>query len=211
MPSPLDGKPPEAAVPGASTGATGSAGKRVSWVVAAVVVFFLILVMAGVGYWLESGNRDGRASTGSGNVAAPVPAPPASVPVLLSEGKTVYASSFEAGNFPRNGNDGKTDTRWTARNDSYPQWWVVDLGANHKLSQTVIAWYDNASRYYGYRIDLSQDNSNYTTVVNKPDNTAPGTTTDNLSGTARYVRIIVLSCHPSGKYAAFYEARVYGY
>src|SRR5208283_556 len=56
--------------------------------------------------------------------------------VLLSQGRPVTASSFQAGNAPTNGNDGNFSTRWAAANGTFPQWWRVDLGAIHSL-QTV--------------------------------------------------------------------------
>ena len=205
--------PPEPSLPKAASAVSspGNGGKRVSWWGAAAVAGMLVLVVAGAGYWLATGNRSRTAIPDRGGAAPALPtSSAAAVPGLLSEGKTVYASSFEAGNFPNHGNDGDQTTRWTAQDDHYPQWWVVDLGASRPLSRAVIDWYNNGPRHYGYRIDISQDNSNYSTVVNKPDNTTSGTTTDVLSGTAKYVRITVLSCHPSGKYAAFYEARIYG-
>ena len=65
--------------------------------------------------------------------------------VLLSQGKPVTASSSQSGNPATNGNDGSLSTRWAASSGSYPQWWRVDLGANHALHTVVIDWLNAAS------------------------------------------------------------------
>jgi hypothetical protein len=131
--------------------------------------------------------------------------------VLLSQGHPVKASSFQVGNDPSHGNDGSLTTRWGASGPGYPQWWRVDLGASHNLSKVVTDWYDGSARSYKYKIEVSTDDVNYTTVVNQTARTATGDSTDNFTATGRYVRITVTGVNTTGGYASFYECQVYGH
>ncbi len=127
----------------------------------------------------------------------------------LSQGKPANASSYQAGNLIAYGNDGNLNTRWAAADATYPQWWRVDLGATTNISQAVIYWYNSSSRAYKYRIDISNDDTNYTTLVDKTGNTTFGNTTDNFSATTRFVRIYVTGTTASGGYASFYECQIF--
>jgi hypothetical protein len=126
----------------------------------------------------------------------------------LSQGKPATASSFQTGNGVANGNDGSLSTRWTASSATYPQWWRVDLGASHSLTQAVTNWYNSSTRSYKYKIEVSSDDVTYTTIVDQTGRTANGDSTDNFSATARYVRITVTGS--SAGWASFYEFKVYG-
>ncbi len=129
--------------------------------------------------------------------------------VLLSQGHPVTASSVDGTNVAANANDGNTTvSRWAASTGTFPQWWRVDLGASHTLHQVTSDWYNAASRYYQYRIEVSSDDSSYTTVVDKTGNTTMGNTTDNFTATGRYVRVTVTGA--SAGYASFYECQVSG-
>ena len=140
------------------------------------------------------------------------PTGPTSTPSagLLSQGKAATASSFQTGNGVSNGNDGSLTTRWTASGATFPQWWRVDLGASHSLTQAVTDWYNASTRSYQYKIEVSSDDVTYTTVVNQTARTATGNSTDNFSATGRYVRITVTGSGSSGGWASFYEFQVYG-
>ena len=140
---------------------------------------------------------------GLGATNAPPP------PTPLSQGKPVTASSAQHGNGASNGNDGSLSTRWSAVNGSYPQWWRVDLGVGHSLTNATINWYLSSSRYYQYKIEVSSDDLTYTTVVDKTGNTSFGDTSDPFTATARYVRVTVTFASTSG-WASFYECKVYG-
>ncbi len=128
---------------------------------------------------------------------------------LVSQGQPVTASSFQTGNGPGNGNDGSLSTRWGAATNSFPQWWRVDLGSNYNLTLVTIDWYNSATRSFWYKIDVSPDDVNYTTVVSRLGNTTFGNTTDSLSTAARYVRVTVTGASGGG-WASFYECQVYG-
>jgi hypothetical protein len=134
-------------------------------------------------------------------------APP---PTTLSQGKPATASTSQAGNPATNANDGSTTTRWAANSAAYPQWWRVDLGANHALTKTDINWYGSANRAYKYKIEVSTNDSTYTTVVDKTGNTTYGDTSDSFTATARYVRVTVTGCTNNTAYASAYEIKVYG-
>ena len=127
---------------------------------------------------------------------------------LLSEGQPVTASSSESGNPAANGNDGDFSTRWTAANDSYPQWWRVDLGSVQNLDKAVIYWFGDTTRSYKYRIEVSDNDVNYTTIVDQTSRTATGTSTDTFDASARYVRVTVTGT--SYGWAAFWECQIFG-
>jgi fibronectin type 3 domain-containing protein len=129
---------------------------------------------------------------------------------LLSAGQAATASSVQPGNEVAHGNDGNLNTRWSASTAGYPQWWKVDLGTLCDLRTVVIDWYNpsNLTRYYRYRLEVSADDSTYTTVVDKTNNTKKGTTTDLLSATGRYLRVTVTGADVG--WASFHECRVYG-
>ena len=128
--------------------------------------------------------------------------------VLLSQGHPATDSSDDGVNVASNGNDGNTSTRWAASTGSFPQTWTVDLGSSHAVHSTTVDWYNSSSRYYQYQIQVSSDDVNFTTVVDKSGNTTDGNTTDNFSATGRYVRINVTGS--STGYASFYECQVFG-
>ncbi|MBO9605776.1 MAG: discoidin domain-containing protein [Paenibacillaceae bacterium] len=134
-----------------------------------------------------------------------------SVNTDLADGKTASASSQLAGYTAANGNDSNGRTRWNATSSAMPQWWGVDLGSAQTISKTEIDFYDPAGRYYGYKVEVSTDGTNYSVVADKSANTTHQLTlTDTFTPVvARFVRITVTSTSQSGGFAAFYEARVY--
>jgi len=137
----------------------------------------------------------------------------ATIPLVLSQAATVTFSSQQSsqGNEAFKGNDDDLATRWAASGPTMPQWWQVDLGANHDLASVNINWFSSSSRGFGYQIAVSSDNTNFTTVVDKSSNTAFGDTSDTFSAPAkRYVRITVNSTTQTNGYASFYECTVYG-
>jgi hypothetical protein len=131
---------------------------------------------------------------------------------LLSQGQPVTADSSQTGNgnWATNGNDGNLATRWAANDNLYPHWWRVDLGTNCNLSAVTIDWFGIGGRSYQYKIEVSTNDIDYVTAVDKTGNTAKANTTDTFTATARYVRITVTGVVPSGGNASFYECLVYG-
>ena len=134
------------------------------------------------------------------------------IPQNLFTGKIVWASSIQNDNNPQNAIDGDSTTRWVAENDTFPQNITVDLGDVCDLGTLMIDWYTKGNRYYAYLIEVSEDGENYVTVANCIENKITGTTRDDLrTATARYVRIIVLSCSQKNGYASIFEMRLGGW
>ncbi|OCT15374.1 hypothetical protein A8709_14925 [Paenibacillus pectinilyticus] len=130
---------------------------------------------------------------------------------LVSQSKTSTASSLQTGNEVSNANDGNTGTRWAAVTNTYPQWWKVDLGSSMNLTKLESNWYNSTTypRSYQYKIEGSNDDVTYTTILDKSSNTTQGLTTDTFTGDYRYVRVTVTGSSYSGGSASAYEFKVY--
>ncbi|MGW5639284.1 discoidin domain-containing protein [Streptomyces sp. NPDC003832] len=127
-------------------------------------------------------------------------------PTLLSQGKPVTASSTENGGTPASAAvDGDNGTRWSSA-FSDPQWIRVDLGAPAELSQVELRW----ETAYGtaYRIETSQNGTDWSTAYSTTTGTG-GTETLNVSGTARYVRVLGTT-RATGYGYSLWEFKVYG-
>ena len=123
--------------------------------------------------------------------------------------QTPTAKSSRSGYPPSSANDGKAGTRWAASAATFPQWWMVDLGAGKTLSNVTVDWYNASTTYYQYHIDVSTDGSTFTTMADKTANTTMGNTSDSFSATARYVRVTITKA--SAERASAYEIEVYGH
>ena len=133
----------------------------------------------------------------------------------LAGGKTVTASSQETGNEATHGNDGSMSTRWCASGGTFPQWWKVDLGANHLLVQASIS-FEHADRTYVYVVETSLNDAVYTQQIMANGTGAIQTVALPPSVTARYVRVTVTSATPTsvngnGTWASFWEFSLQGY
>ena len=107
------------------------------------------------------------------------------------------------------GNDGDTLTRWSAADGNANHWWQVDLGALCNLTGDEVIWQRNGV-VYDYTVAVSQDNINWTTVVNKTANPSPAQVqADEFMAPGRYVRMTVTGL-PAGDWASFYEFQVFG-
>jgi alpha-L-fucosidase len=137
----------------------------------------------------------------------------AGVAVELAQGKSAAASTEQTtrGNLAPLGNDGNRATRWSASGAETPNWWRVDLGQTYRLSRVEIDW--EYARAYGYRIEVSDDNANYITVVDRSNSMdATRNQTTDVNASARYVQITVttLPVYPI-TWASFWEVRVFGW
>ncbi len=130
--------------------------------------------------------------------------------VNLSLNQPASASTVQTGNAAANANDSSSTTRWAAASATMPQWWLVDLGANKSLARTDINWYSNSTRSYQYKIEVSTDNVNFSTAVDKTTNAATGPTSDSYTAIARYVRVTVTGCSTAGAFASAYDISVFG-
>ena len=134
---------------------------------------------------------------------------PATIPAgLISQFRPVTASSSSGGLLPESAVDGTTLTPWTANGGGYPQWWRVDLGSMHNLTNIITYWYPGWS--FQYRIEVSSNDVNYTVAVDATGNAVVGTTTNTFSAAARYVRITTTGITPSGGWASFLDCQIYG-
>ncbi|MFD8955141.1 discoidin domain-containing protein [Streptomyces xanthophaeus] len=127
-------------------------------------------------------------------------------PVLLSQGKSVTASSLEGAGTPAGAAvDGDNGTRWSSQ-FADPQWIQVDLGAPAQLSQVVLRW--EAAYAKAYRVELSTDGSNWSTGYSTAASTG-GVQTHDITGTARYVRVYGTQ-RATGYGYSLWEFQVYG-
>lgn len=129
----------------------------------------------------------------------------------LALGKTVSSDSSLSTSPASNGNDGDAaSTLWCAEDTSAGHWWKVDLGSNYNITNTLVTW-EKPNLSYKYKIEVSTDDSNWVTKVDKTKvSTRMQTQIDNFTANARYVRITVTGM-PSNSSASFYEFRVLGY
>lgn len=131
----------------------------------------------------------------------------------IAVNKVASASSEQnfIGNYNQayKGNDGSMSTRWCASNGNTGHWWQVDLGSNYDITGSEITW-EKDGNIYKYKIDISNDNINWTTIVDKTNNTqVEQIQTDNFNKNARYIRVTVTGLD-SGCWASFYELKVFG-
>ncbi|MET8110946.1 discoidin domain-containing protein [Streptomyces prasinus] len=138
---------------------------------------------------------------------AAVPAARAqAAPVLLSQGKPVTASSQEHHGTPATAAvDGDNGTRWSSA-ASDPQWIRVDLGTPASLSRVELRW--EAAYAKSYRIETSRNGTDWSTAHSTTAG-AGGTETVNVSGTARYVRVLG-TARATGYGYSLWEFKVYG-
>ncbi|MGX1829870.1 AbfB domain-containing protein [Paenibacillus taichungensis] len=107
-----------------------------------------------------------------------------------AQGKTATAISTASGSSASNVNDGNYQTSWAASSNTWPAWWQVDFGAPKTITEIDISWfmYKGSEGYYKYKIEISNDGVNYSSL-DRTSNTTYGFTTDAVHFTARYVRI----------------------
>ncbi|MGB8450841.1 MAG: discoidin domain-containing protein [Anaerocolumna sp.] len=131
---------------------------------------------------------------------------------LHMSGQSVSASSVQAGNNAENAIDGNTATRWASADASYPQWIKIDLGQKYKIGGYEINWYNSAGRAYQYKIELSEDDINYVTSVDRQANTTVGISSDRADmanvSEGRYVKITVTGSNAG--WASMNELKVFG-
>jgi hypothetical protein len=105
---------------------------------------------------------------------------------LLSQGRTVTASSTENTAFAAaNAVDGNSGTRWSSA-FADPQWLQVDLGATHPISQIVLNW--ESAYATAFQIQTSSDGATWTSIYSTSTSSG-GNQTLAVSGSGRYVRL----------------------
>jgi hypothetical protein len=102
-------------------------------------------------------------------------------------GKTATASSTENGSFPAaDAVDGNTGTRWSSA-FSDPQWLEVDLGSSQSVCGVTLDWETAYAK--AFQIQVSADNSTWTTIYSTTSGTGGTQHLTGLSGTGRYIRM----------------------
>ncbi len=108
--------------------------------------------------------------------------------INLALNKTVTASSTEAGSYGvSNAVDGDNNTRWASDGGVDPQWIYVDLGATYNVNGVKLNW--EVAYAKSYKIQVSDDATNWTDIYNTPSGDGSIDDLTNLSGTGRYVRM----------------------
>ncbi|PBC71751.1 F5/8 type C domain-containing protein [Streptomyces sp. TLI_235] len=158
----------------------------------------------------RAGRRGSAALLGMALLSGAVLALPGSAAhaadTLISQGRTVTASSVENGGTPATyAVDGNTGTRWSSAATDQ-QWIQIDLGASATISKVVLQW--EAAYGKAYQIQTSNDGVTWTTVHSTTTG-AGGNETLNVSGTGRYVRMNGVT-RATGYGYSLWEFQVYG-
>jgi beta-glucosidase-like glycosyl hydrolase len=133
--------------------------------------------------------------------------PPAvAAPTLLSQGKTVTASSTENAGTPASAAvDGNAGTRWSST-VADPQWIQVDLGATATVNQVVLNW--EAAYASAFQVQVSANGSTWDSVYSTTTG-AGGTQTISVNGTGRFVRVYG-TARGTGYGYSLWEFQVFG-
>jgi hypothetical protein len=169
----------------------------------------VVLNAAAGNFAINSYTRNINFIASGGSVPAPLHyAEPA--PVNLAINKAASADSTQSGHPASSGNDNNTTTRWTANDGNTGHWWQVDLGSSMNITGGTQVMWELAGKAYKYKIETSNDNTNWTLQVDKTSNTDTNQVqSDVFYDVARYVRITVTGLD-SGAWASLYDFKVLG-
>ena len=148
-----------------------------------------------------------------GGSYSPIPIPAVVPPVYsnLALAGTASTDSALAASPASNGNDGNTDTVWTAGDSLTGHWWTLDLGANRSITGGTKVTWPQGGRLYSYQIDVSTDNATWVKKIDKTvNNNSAQTQSDYFVANTRYVRITILGL-PTGVWAGFCDFQVLGF
>lgn len=98
---------------------------------------------------------------------------------LLSENKTVKASSYKKGYEPQKASDENIKTWWAAATGNVGEWFQMDLGAQMTVSAIQMNLADEAFQVYRgdkvpiykYVVETSSDGTDWTTTIDRSENT----------------------------------------
>jgi arabinogalactan endo-1,4-beta-galactosidase len=108
--------------------------------------------------------------------------------------------------------DGKTETYWLSESNSSGQWFKLDLGGKYdNIRKTELTW-NEPDKNYQYIIEVSPDDSTWTTVIDKRStNSTSQVQTDLFYQTGfRYIRVTVTNS-PMGAPVGIKEFKVFNY
>lgn len=130
--------------------------------------------------------------------------------ILGRGGWMASASSTESSGSPARAIDGDIATRWaTGANQANGQWFQVDMGATNTFYQLVLDAGSSTSDYpRGYRVNVSNDGSNWGNPVATGAGTSAVTTITLATNSARYIR--VTQTGNTGPWWSVHEFYVYG-
>jgi fibronectin type 3 domain-containing protein len=151
-----------------------------------------------------------------------------STDLLVSQGKPVAASSQVDGYpatmandgiyFHDSNNDGGNDNFFDP-GGSYPATWRVDLQREYDLSRIDISWreWNGSETYYTYKIEGSNNDKDYTLIVDGSQNRTTSFNSDKLAGKYRYVKLTILGQYghtnnagnPVSWYKGLHEVKIY--
>ncbi|HVU55411.1 MAG TPA: discoidin domain-containing protein [Puia sp.] len=122
---------------------------------------------------------------------------------------TATASSVRSGANPASAAvDGKTTTSW-ASNSANGEWIYTDLTKKYDLCRVVLRWQTTAG--IDYNIDVSDDAGSWNTIATiRGANPGTLTSTINVHGSGRYVRMQGITPGTVGGFYALLEMEVYG-
>lgn len=151
------------------------------------------------------------ANQASRNLTSQVIGSPRDIPQMnIAQAKVASnLTAYDAYTFANNAFDGKNTTRWASfAGNNTPQWIQVDLGAVYDINRIVLNWEAAYGRVY--EIQLSEYNeSNWKTVYSTSNGDGGIDDLTGLSGSGRYVRLIMSQGGPKPGYS-LWEFEVYG-
>jgi hypothetical protein len=104
----------------------------------------------------------------------------------LALNKNVTVSSIEGNYLGANAVDGNTNSRWSS-NAADNQWISIDLGSTKSVSKVALNW--EVAYAKGYKIEVSTDGSNWTSVYQTTNSDGGKDEVQFNSVNARYVRV----------------------
>lgn len=140
-----------------------------------------------------------------------------SAPVIvnLALNKAVTVSTYQDTSHPGSmAVDGNLNTYWqtkkiTGKNPPASEWIILDLGGTANITKVVLEWHN----YYAtsYTIDISTNNSNWTTIFSTTSGNGGNDTITTITYTLRYIRLVSNAWNSPTLRNWLREFEVYGY
>ncbi len=96
--------------------------------------------------------------------------------------------SYSSSGFAEYGNNGEPSTFWYPDDNDTNVWWYVDTGDVYDFERIEISWEKSVA--HKYKIEISNDSENWTTVLDMSENNKEEIqTAENISASGRYIRL----------------------